>query len=66
MIVLELKILESGLLVGKFLLINLRNAFPNFVVRDRLKGGLYQMMRLLRFLRVLVLLSVSPGWGGGW
>ena len=66
MIVLELKILERGLLVGKFLLINLRNAFPNFVVRDRLKGGLYQMMRLLRFLRVLVLLSVSPGWGGGW
>ena len=65
LIVLVLKILESGLLVGKCFLISLMNSLPNLVVTDRLKGGLYQMTRLFLFLRFfLLLLGSSFGWLG--
>ena len=44
--------------MGKFLSNNLRNSFPNWVLRDLLKGGLYQSM-FFRFLFLFDLLSLA-------
>ena len=53
----------KGWFLGKCLLINFRNSWPNLVVKFLLKGGVYQRMFLFFFLFLLIGLVVS---GGGW